>query len=806
MHHTRWIIKVSLNNMHKQTEASLPKTILYTHYGDDWIRGSERCLLDLIKHLDKSKFKAVLWCNQPIMVEAAKALEIEVYCSDFPLLFGWSMPRFDLLGFTGLIKEAIKIIDKHDVKLIHANSAAPCQWLTFASQKSKVPLICHMHSIYQLRDRLSLGLYQTQMAVGVSQYVIAPLIKDNKPINEMTVIANGIDTERLLNQEIIDLREELNIDSNSFVLACLGSLIHRKGVDLLIEATAQLLKKGIPVHLLVIGEGPEKENLKQQLIQLKLEKHVSLLGECENAVGLLRGSADLFVSAAREEAFGLVFAEASLAGLAIVAPKTGGIPDVVIDNKSGLLIPTEDVTSLVVAIERLYVDTPLRQQMEKAGLQHIYEHFTIEKNCQKFQSLYEQQIANTAKQKPWYQITWNVTKSVWAALINSYQRTHNSQSITKNKRHLIVVDPTAFSGGSKVATESILALLNAQAISITVLTADKDSWLSPNIRRVHLYEPEWLAKKEQGISYFARHAFIALNLLIVRLRFGRFDAALGASGPGVDLSLYLLRTLNKMEVLQLIHGPVAKSRTIARCLKAAYQVHYLQSTSASLQTTLSTLEPENTTLPKQFHLLLNGLSEVSWPSSCQMKTPGVFWAASLLKWKGLDILLNAIQQIPVEQRPPVDICYIKPQGVQLPVTNAPVNIKHVNWHEKPNNIDEIRSSANIFVSTSKNEPFGLSILEAMATGQCILIPEDGAYWDDVLEHNVNCIKYIPNNVDDLKNKLLILSKDIDLVKKLGKQAAEVAQDYRAKKQYKHVVSSIEKILDHQIDHINLSEK
>lgn len=785
------MIRVSIDNMHNQTETSQPKTILYTHYGDDWIRGSERCLLDLIKHLDKDKFKAILWCNQPIMVEEAKKLNIEVYRSDFPLLLGWQAPRFDVLSFCDLIKEALKLIKTHDVKLIHANSAAPCQWLTFASQQSHVPLICHMHSTYQLRDRLSLGLYQTPMLVGVSQYVVDPLIKDNKPKDEISVIANGIDTERLLSQTPENLRDQLNIAADTFVLACLGSLIHRKGVDLLIEATAKLQKMNVPIHLLVIGEGQEKNNLKQQIENLTLQHNVSLLGECNNAMGVLRGSADLFVSAAREEAFGLVFAEASLAGLAIVAPNTGGIPEVVIDQESGLLTPTEDIDSLVNAIHQLYLDPQQRQQMAEAGKAHVFEHFTIEKNGQKFESLYEQQINNRSKQKPWYQVAFSVMKSTSIALINSYQRKRSAQT----KRHLIVVDPTAFSGGSKVATESILHLLDPKKSKVTVLTADKDSWHSENINRVRLFEPQWLAQKEQGLSYFARHAFIALNLFIVRLRFGSFDAALGASGPGVDLSLYLLSKLNKMEVIQLIHGPIAKSRTIARCLNAAYEVHYLQSTYPSLQTSLSTLGIDNTDLPAQFHLLLNGLSEAVWPTPCQTKHPGIFWAASLLKWKGLDTLLSAIQMIPTEKRPPIDICYIKPQGVQLPITKAPISINKVEWHENPNNIDQIRANANIFVSTSKNEPFGLSILEAMAAGQCVVIPADGAYWDEVLQHDIDCIKYEPDNADDLKNKLLMLSEHMNQVDQLGKKAAKVAQGYRAKTQYAHIVSSIEAILE-----------
>ena len=373
-----------------------------------------------------------------------------------------------------------------------------------------------------------------------------------------------------------------------------------------------------------------------------------------------------------------------------------------------------------------------------------------------------------------------------------------------NKRHLIVIDPTAFGGGSKVATESILQLLDPQQIRITVLSADKSSWLGNNIKRVHLAEPKWLAQKEQGFGYFIRHAFIALNLLLVRLRLGRFDVALGASGPGVDLALYLLRPLLNFNIIQLIHGPVAKSRTIARCLQAALHVYYLQSSRDSLKTALTTIESAHVELPAHFDLFQNGLSDDKWPMPCQSHTPVIFWAASLLKWKGLDTLLAALQTIPNKQRAQTNICYIRPQGVQLPTSTAPIAIEQVNWFESPADIDTIRANANIFVSTSKKEPFGLSILEAMAAGQCVLIPADGAYWDQILENNINCLKYRPDDPVDLKNKIIMASSDLTLIHRLGTQAANVALSYRASKKYANIVVSISRSADVVINKANLA--
>lgn len=365
----------------------------------------------------------------------------------------------------------------------------------------------------------------------------------------------------------------------------------------------------------------------------------------------------------------------------------------------------------------------------------------------------------------------------------------------KHKQHIIVIDPTAFSGGSKVATESVLRLLDLDKVRITVLSADPDSWNWPAIKRVHLYEPKWLAQKEQGLAYFLRHFLITLNLLITCLRFGRFDIALGASGPGVDLALYLLKPLMAMKVIQLIHGPVACSRTIARCLLAAEQVYYLESSKDSLFNCLACSDAGAlTTLPENFHIMNNGLSEQLWPTPCQLIKPTVFWAASLLKWKGLETLTAALDKLPTKQRPTTHICYIKPKETALPTSQIPEHMDKVNCYQNPSNLDKLRASANIFVSTSKNEPFGLSILEAMAAGHCILIPEDGAYWDRTLINNVNCIKYQADNSDDLKQKIMLLSNDMAKVIAIGQQAATVANNYRAKKQYANIKQGIEQTL------------
>jgi len=363
-----------------------------------------------------------------------------------------------------------------------------------------------------------------------------------------------------------------------------------------------------------------------------------------------------------------------------------------------------------------------------------------------------------------------------------------------SKRHLLVLDPTAFAGGSKVATENILRLLNSDRVRITVLSADRHSWHRLQLNRIKLYEPKWLSRQEQGVAYFLRNTVVALNLLLARVRYGRFDIALGASGPGVDLALYLIKPLLGFKLVKLIHGPVACSHTIGRALHGADENHYLGSAHDSLDCALSTLSATPPQLtPPRFQVLENGLSKVLWPSRSQSERPVIFWAASLLKWKGLEILLDALREIDLKQRPETHICYIRPKKTLLPVSQAPVDIGSVHWHESPKQFDKLRASASIFVSTSENEPFGLSILEAMAAGHCVVIPADGAYWDQTLQEGIDCIKYTPGDAADLAVKLLALSHDMALVKRVGDSSARVAESYRAESRYTVIKNSLERL-------------
>ena len=391
-----------------------PINILFTHYGDNWIRGSERCLLDLLRHINRRQFHPIVWCNSPLMLAKVRALGITAYLNDFPLLLNWSTPRFNIMAFAALIKKGIQLVNRHQVQLLHANSAAPNQWLNFVARICRVPLLAHLHSSYQLRDCMSLGLHQVPMLVGVSQPVLDSLSANGVDTSRCQVIANGIDCKRLENQPNVNLRAQLGLHSNDFLIATTASLIKRKGVDLIIDATQQLSQQGVPIHLVVIGDGEERALLERQIKRLRLSSRVSLLGEQTDVAGLLHNSADVFVSAAHEEVFGLALAEASLIGLPVVSTAVGA-DNLIKHNETGFLVESNNSSALAEALNILYKNPKLRLFFASNGRENIIKNFTIDRYTADFEKLYLNILGEPEMQTSWYR-HWQTIRPILICL------------------------------------------------------------------------------------------------------------------------------------------------------------------------------------------------------------------------------------------------------------------------------------------------------------------------------------------------------------------------------------------------------
>jgi phosphatidylinositol alpha-1,6-mannosyltransferase len=177
-------------------------------------------------------------------------------------------------------------------------------------------------------------------------------------------------------------RKELGLDSNEYVLLSVGRLIKRKGQDLVLDSLSHL-KKQIPnLKYVIVGEGPERQNLEHKIYSLSLEKNVLFAGKVENLeLAKYYSSANLFVLPCRFippndiEGFGIVFLEANLYGKPVIAGNTGGATEAVQHNTTGLLINPENKFELEEAIFKLYTDRDLSTKLGRNGRLRVLEQY-----------------------------------------------------------------------------------------------------------------------------------------------------------------------------------------------------------------------------------------------------------------------------------------------------------------------------------------------------------------------------------------------------------------------------------------------
>jgi glycosyltransferase involved in cell wall biosynthesis len=170
------------------------------------------------------------------------------------------------------------------------------------------------------------------------------------------------------------LRESLGLDRTAQVIVCVARLRWEKGVDVLIDAMKHL--SDLPhLHLVVIGNGPAEDTLKGQAARAGTNIHFPGF---QDDVHAWLAMADIVAMPSRRESFGRVTLEAMAAGRPIVATRTGGIPEGIVDGESGLLVPPDDARALAGALRALATEPDRAERLGAAARQRYESCYTIE--------------------------------------------------------------------------------------------------------------------------------------------------------------------------------------------------------------------------------------------------------------------------------------------------------------------------------------------------------------------------------------------------------------------------------------------
>ncbi len=174
------------------------------------------------------------------------------------------------------------------------------------------------------------------------------------------------------------LREELGLSAKAVIVGCVAVMRANKGHRELIQSMTPLFAQRPHLHLVLVGSGePIFQEVSQLVQRLNLQDRVHLLGRREDISNLMAGF-DLFCLPTRLEASGMVFLEAASARLPVVATAVGGVPEMLEDGRTGLLVKLDDVDSLQQALLKLIDNPALRKQMGQAGYDRIWNNLVSE--------------------------------------------------------------------------------------------------------------------------------------------------------------------------------------------------------------------------------------------------------------------------------------------------------------------------------------------------------------------------------------------------------------------------------------------
>lgn len=352
--------------------------------------GSGKIILQVLHFYQNQGFSpVVVLTNEGAIQRDLRELGIPFYIQNLGILRRKYVSPSGLLNRLSKNLKAYRFLsqlhEKYGFELVYSNTLAVIVGAYWAKRKG-LPHIWHIHEILlgprPLVSWLA-GLLDksTPMPIAVSQAVAdhwQPLVKKSK----IQVIHNGIPYESYLKAKS-RLKQELGLSESRVLIGMIGRINPGKGQLFFIELADSLCKSFPEPHFVLVGDPfpgyePILEEVKREIRDKKLETRVSYLGFREDIPEVMV-SLDVFVlPSVLPDSFPTVILEAMAAGKPVVATRSGGASEMVVNGETGFLIPIGNVEEGRVALEQLIRDSDLREQLGKSGRTRVLNTYSLE--------------------------------------------------------------------------------------------------------------------------------------------------------------------------------------------------------------------------------------------------------------------------------------------------------------------------------------------------------------------------------------------------------------------------------------------
>ncbi len=300
------------------------------------------------------------------------------------------------------LKKLRSLVNLTPGTVIHSHSFQPGVWGRFFHSRSSIGFLSTVHSPYpyflknSFADRIKAFTEQYSInrvhhpVVAVSQAVRQHLLDQTQIDPELIqVIRNGLDIRSLPTDSKLDpgIREKVGLKPQEKMVVAVARLSFEKGGDVLLRAWQILVRGRGDLKLVVVGDGSELEKLQKMAGELEIQNSVFFAGFQSDVYSWLSG-ADLFVNSSRFEGLPMSILEASVLRIPIVATAVGGVPEVIQDGATGILVESENPKALAQAMASA-LDHPARaKELAEAGWRHVIANHDIRDTVKEYEDLY----------------------------------------------------------------------------------------------------------------------------------------------------------------------------------------------------------------------------------------------------------------------------------------------------------------------------------------------------------------------------------------------------------------------------------
>jgi glycosyltransferase involved in cell wall biosynthesis len=354
--------------------------------------GAERFALGLVSHLPRDRFEPWVCSTRFATPEASEALA-DAGVTHISLRRTGKLDVHRLGGLAMLMKTG-----RFDV--VHAHMFGSNVWGTVLGKLSGVPvIIAHEHNwsytgglMRRMVDRHVIARYATRF-VAVSESNRSRMIElEGIPAEKVLVLPTAYIPHR--ETDPTDIRAELGLTPDAHIIGVAASLRVEKALEVMISATGQLVQTFPDVHLVIAGDGPQREALEAQTASAGLTGHVHFLGERRDVTSILN-TVNVGALSSDWEGMPLFVLECMATGTPVVATNVGGLPEMVENDRTGLLVPPRDPAALAQAIGALLADPERGRRLAQAAHERM-DDFTIDTVAHRFADLYEQLVSDAA--------------------------------------------------------------------------------------------------------------------------------------------------------------------------------------------------------------------------------------------------------------------------------------------------------------------------------------------------------------------------------------------------------------------------